>query len=259
MSDAGSHRSSPFSVDSAEQDLPVPPAQWDVDAHLPQLERESLNVKQEHLVLALDYVGALLDAKGYAWAVMGGLAFFMHGNKNRNTRDVDVAIEAKPKEVIAALKDDRIFTPPLLSMAGSGCGKFYVVLGFESGGDRQIVEVDLIMAGHLGAPKNLSDVTVTKMAETAAGPRIYKVLSVQQLFRAKLHALNVRDAERDFGDLEWLCFIHIREIQEVADTMDELERMNFVSKYRKKYPEKGVAVIEALKVALRLGPEEYSG
>jgi hypothetical protein len=106
MSDAASHHSS-STVDSSEQPLPVPPAQWDVDAHLSRLEKESLNVTQAHHILALDHVGRLLTAKGYAWAVMGGVALFMHGNQNRTTRDVDVAVEAKPRDVIAALTDAR--------------------------------------------------------------------------------------------------------------------------------------------------------
>jgi hypothetical protein len=107
MSDAASHRSSSTADSSEQQPLPVPPAQWDVDAHLSRLEKESLNVTQAHLILALDHVGRLLSAKGYAWAVMGGVALFMHGNQNRTTRDVDVAIEARPRDVIAALTDAR--------------------------------------------------------------------------------------------------------------------------------------------------------
>ena len=106
MSDAASHHSS-STADSSEQPLPVPPAQWDVNAHLSRLEKESLNVTQAHLILALDHVGRRLTAKGYAWAVMGGVALFMHGNQNRTTRDVDVAVEAKPRDVIAALTDAR--------------------------------------------------------------------------------------------------------------------------------------------------------
>jgi hypothetical protein len=43
----------------------------------------------------------------------------------------------------------RIYTPRLLSMAGSGCGRFYVLTGPEYGEEvqRQVVEVDLVMAG----------------------------------------------------------------------------------------------------------------
>ncbi len=37
----------------------------------------------------------------------------------------------------------RVYTPPLVSMAGAGCGRFYVLVGSEE----QIVEVDLIMCG----------------------------------------------------------------------------------------------------------------
>ena len=47
--------------------------------------------------------------------------------------------------------DCSIYTPPLLSMAGSGCGRFYVLTGPEYGDNvsSQIVEVDLIMTGKL--------------------------------------------------------------------------------------------------------------
>ena len=93
--------------DEEPTDLPTPPAQWNVDDHLPQLEQASLSVTQTHLILALDHVGRLLTAKGHAWAVMGGLALFMHGYRNRTTRDVDVAIDARPRDAIAALTDAR--------------------------------------------------------------------------------------------------------------------------------------------------------
>ncbi|KAL2135316.1 hypothetical protein VTI74DRAFT_8969 [Chaetomium olivicolor] len=253
MSDIRINSRSGSSTDAEENELPEPPAQWDVDAHLPTLERESLNVTQEHLFLALDHVGSLLTAKGYKWALMGGLALFMHGNRNRNTRDVDVAVEARPRDVIAALRDDRIYTPPLLSMAGSGCGRFYVLTGPEYGEKvtRQVVEVDLILAGHLGAPKSLSGVTTTRTAQTAAGDRTYTVLSVQELCRAKLHALDQREAERDFSDLEWLCMNYSQEVQDIAGDLDEQERMGFVDKYRERYPGNEV-VVGALTAALKL-------
>ncbi|KAK3308354.1 uncharacterized protein B0T15DRAFT_524225 [Chaetomium strumarium] len=252
MSDTGSQRSGSPAT-SEEHDLPDPPAQWDIDAQLPRLERESLNVTHEHLILALDHVGKLLSAKGIPWAVMGGLALFMLGNKNRSTRDVDVAIEAKPRAAIEALRDRRVYTPPLLSMAGSGCGRFYVLTGPEYGVkvDRQIVEVDLIIAGHLGAPRTLSGTTATRTAHTAAGERTYNVLSAAQLCRAKLHALEQREAERDFNDLEWLCMNYYNEIFEVADTLDKMERVNFVEKYRERYPGKQ-DVVKALKEALKI-------
>lgn len=50
----------------------------------------------------------------------------------------------------------RIYTPPLLSMAGSGCGRFYVLTGPEYGEEveRLVVEVDLVMAGKRPALEN---------------------------------------------------------------------------------------------------------
>jgi hypothetical protein len=168
----------------------------------------------------------------------------------------------------------RIYTPRLLSMAGSGCGRFYVLTGPEYGEEvqRQVVEVDLVMAGkalavydnenevrkltflagHLGAPKSLAGATVTRTAHTAAGQRTYNVLSIPQLFRAKLHALDQREAERDLGDLEWLCLNYNSEIQEAADTTDENERIGFLNKYKERYSGKGEVVVKALMTTLKL-------
>jgi hypothetical protein len=77
-------------------------------------------------------------------------------------------------------------------------------------------------------------------------------LSIPQLFRAKLHALDQREAERDFGDLEWLCFNYNSEIQEAADTTDEHERIGFLNKYKERYPGKGEVVVKVLMITLKL-------
>lgn len=108
------------------------------------------------------------------------------------------------------------------------------------------------MAGHLGAPKSLSSATTTRTAHTTAGQRTYNVLSIPQLFRAKLHALDQREAERDFGDLEWLCMNYSREIEAAADTSDENERINFVKQYKERYSDKGEVVVKALMAMLNL-------
>ena len=96
-----------ISLSPEPEELANPPAQWTVDA-LPRLERESSkDVTLNNLLTALNHVVELLNAAGIEWAVMGGVAMFMHGLLDRNTRDVDVAVDAKPKEVIAALKSQR--------------------------------------------------------------------------------------------------------------------------------------------------------
>jgi hypothetical protein len=77
-------------------------------------------------------------------------------------------------------------------------------------------------------------------------------LSISQLFRAKLHALDQREAERDLGDLEWLCLNYNSEIQEAADTTDELERIGFLNKYKERYPGKGEVVVKAMMATLKL-------
>lgn len=92
---------------------------------------------------------------------------------------------------------------------------------------------------------------MTRTAATEAGQRTYDVLSVPQLCKAKLHALNQREAERDLADLEWLCVIFPPEIQAIADTFDEEERFNFLDKYRAKYPGKAHA-IKTVMAVLRL-------
>lgn len=114
---------------------------------------------QAELVRALDHVGALLDAARVPWALMGGLALLLHGYRNRTTRDIDVAVGegVGAREVIAVLRGGgRVYTPPLLSVVGSGCGRFYVVLEREGegpegdGGEGRVVEVDVILAGEFG-------------------------------------------------------------------------------------------------------------
>ncbi|KAH6641301.1 hypothetical protein F5144DRAFT_599947 [Chaetomium tenue] len=259
--------------------LPPPPAPcpWTL-ATLPHLERASLLVSQTHLVRALDHVGARLDAAGIPWALMGGLALLLHGYRNRTTRDVDVAVGegVRAREVVGGLGGGGVgggggggggvvgvYTPPLLSVAGSGCGRFYVLLEGEGegdggegvGGERVVVEVDVVLAGHLGAPRSLVGATTTKTAQTAAGMRSYSVLSVQHLCRAKLHALYQREAERDFGDLEWLCMNFTGEVTEAADTFDEDERNNFVAKYLERHSGSQELMIKELMAMMRLGPE----
>ncbi len=59
----------------------------------------------------------------------------------------------------------RVYTPPLLSMAGAGCGRFYVLAGPEG----QIVEVDLIMAGR--AYLQIPDHVVVEGADQPRTPR----------------------------------------------------------------------------------------
>lgn len=95
------------SLSPEPEELANPPAQWTVDT-LPRLEMESSkDVTLNHLLTALNHIVELLNAAGIEWAVMGGVAMFMHGFLDRNTRDVDMAVDAKPKEVIAALKSQR--------------------------------------------------------------------------------------------------------------------------------------------------------
>jgi hypothetical protein len=108
------------------------------------------------------------------------------------------------------------------------------------------------LAGHLGSPRSLAGATATLTTHTAAGQRTYNVLSIPQLFRAKLHALDQREAERDFGDLEWLCINYSSEIEEAADTTDKHERISFINKYKERYPDKGEVVIKALMATLKL-------
>jgi hypothetical protein len=108
------------------------------------------------------------------------------------------------------------------------------------------------LVGHLGAPKSLVGATTTKTAQTAAGLRSYSVLSVQQMCRAKLHALYEREAERDFGDLEWLCMNFTAEVAKAADTFDEEERENFVAKYRERHSDSQEAMIKGLMATMRL-------
>lgn len=79
------------------------------------------------------------------------------------------------------------------------------------------------------------------------------MLSSQQLFRAKLHALNEREAKRDYNDLMWLCMNYGREIQALADTLDKQERIGFLDKFLETHPAENAvtALMDVLKLTVQ--------
>lgn len=84
------------------------------------------------------------------------------------------------------------------------------------------------------------------------------MLSIQELFRIKLHVLDVRDAARDLNDLRWILINYNKKVKEIADTLDEQERLNFVDKWRKKWnPDE--SIIESLMTTLDLKTPHSSG
>lgn len=84
------------------------------------------------------------------------------------------------------------------------------------------------------------------------------MLSIKELFRIKLHVLDVRDAERDLNDLRWILINYNKKVKEIADTLDEPERFNFVDKWRKKWnPDE--SIIKSLMATLNLETPHSSG
>ena len=83
-----------------------PPATY-TDDELDHLEAQNeKHVTQAHLIHALDHVVSVLTSRGIPYAVMGGVSMILLGNHARTTSDVDIAVDAKVRDLLAAFADD---------------------------------------------------------------------------------------------------------------------------------------------------------
>ena len=86
--------------------LPSAPATYTSDDLDYLEERNERYVTQQHLVYALDHVVQVMVARGIPYAVMGGVSMIFLGHQRRTTSDVDVAVETKARELLAASSTD---------------------------------------------------------------------------------------------------------------------------------------------------------
>ncbi|KAH6624875.1 hypothetical protein B0J18DRAFT_193716 [Chaetomium sp. MPI-SDFR-AT-0129] len=170
---------------------------------------------------------------------MGGMEIILLGNRNRTTRDVDIAVDVRLADLLATLAQDvRVYRPSRIAAAGSGVARIYVLTGGTNQEPvrRLAVEVDLILPGHQGTPRSLTGATEVLSLNTEFGPRSWYTLSLQYLFRSKLRAYNQREGRRDFNDLVWLCFNFPDNIRQFSPRLDEGLRSFFFAAYRQTGP-----------------------
>jgi hypothetical protein len=91
---------------SSDATSPIDP-RVDTNEQLDALEEQNEEeVTPLHLFLALDHVVELLNTHGISYAVMGGLHMVLRGYVARTTKDVDIAVETRPKPLLEALAED---------------------------------------------------------------------------------------------------------------------------------------------------------
>lgn len=71
-----------------------------------QLARAGDDASVLQLFCALDFVAALLQAKGLTYAVLGGFAFTLRGSR-RETHDVDIAVACDMRTLREALEGEQ--------------------------------------------------------------------------------------------------------------------------------------------------------
>lgn len=101
------HRPSSSGSSSSEV-VTLPPAPYTyTQAELEFLDAENhVNVTRRHLFYALEYIAKVLRNRGIRYGVMGGMEIILLGNRNRTTRDVDIAVDVRLADLLPALAQD---------------------------------------------------------------------------------------------------------------------------------------------------------
>ncbi|KAI1389323.1 uncharacterized protein F4822DRAFT_196912 [Hypoxylon trugodes] len=224
--DLQSHRGGQQSSNTSSSE----PLQY-TDDQLFELEEQSEMATQNYLYYALEYVVRMLDREGIVYAVMGGVSMQLRGFLSRITTDVDIAVDTKPRilnEIVA--QDHRIYRPRP-GAASTGIARIFVRTGpeYNERVESLPVEVDLIMSGHLGAPKDIANGSIQIVARTPWGTSRYKILNTESIFKAKLGAYSIREGINDYQDLEWMSFNLGPRIREFAHRLHRQNRDTFAA------------------------------
>ncbi|KAK4236617.1 hypothetical protein C8A03DRAFT_35473 [Achaetomium macrosporum] len=226
-SSSSSRQSAP--VPGAPAGAPPPPCTY-TDDMLDYFEEENEDhVTQQHLIHASDHVINAFKKVGIRYGILGGLGMVLLGNQGRTTKDADIAVEAKVKELLGIFADDkRVYVPRASSVAGAGVARIFVLTGPAFGENVRplAVEVDLILNGEQGTPRELSGATETLSIQTPQGRREWKVLKLKYFFKGKLKSFYNREGTNDYKDLCWMIFQHPEKVKAIAQDLDE-DRLRF--------------------------------
>ncbi|KAK3309446.1 uncharacterized protein B0T15DRAFT_545221 [Chaetomium strumarium] len=261
-SSSSSSRHAP-AADAAGAPPGIPPAPCTyTDDMLDYFEEENEeHVTQQHLINASDHVINTLKKAGIRYGILGGLGMVLLGNQGRTTRDADIAVEVKVKDLLAVFAHDkRVYVPRAQTVAGAGVARIFVLTGPEFGEKvrRLAVEVDLILNGERGTPRDLSGATETISVTTNQGRREWKVLKLKYFFKGKLRSFYNREGPNDYKDLCWMIFQHSDKVSRVAPDLDEDLRRNFADAYAER--ERNPSRVEYVEEVLGLRtPKNASG
>ncbi|KAK8135713.1 hypothetical protein PG984_003653 [Apiospora sp. TS-2023a] len=184
-----------------------------------RLTRSSRHPSRIELCCALEFMAEFIQAKGVAYAVMGGLALNLRGSR-RETHDVDMVVACNMLTLRqACIGVERIKVP-----IGPTSGVMRVFL--EVG--QKWIQVDLILAGSLGAAYDLATTTENVVLPTSAGAKQCTAINIQCQFKSKLGALLARNSTADYLDLEYMCNQFSPQIAVFRDQLSLLQREHFI-------------------------------
>ncbi|KAK8047378.1 hypothetical protein PG996_015442 [Apiospora saccharicola] len=184
-----------------------------------RLTQSSRHPSRIELCYALEFMAELIQAKGISYAVMGGLALNLRGSR-RETHDVDIVVACNMLTLRqACIGVERIKVP-----IGPTSGVMRVFL--EVG--QKWIQVDLILAGSLGAPYNLSTTTESVTLPKSAGAKLCTAINIRCQFQSKLGSLLARNSTADYLDLEFMCNQFSPQIAIFRDQLSLPQRENFV-------------------------------
>ncbi|KAI0004403.1 hypothetical protein F4779DRAFT_634034 [Xylariaceae sp. FL0662B] len=132
--------------------------------------------------------------------------------------------------------DDQLFDleeiyRPRPGAASTGVARIFVLTGRKYGESVESlpVEVDLILRGNLGAPRDIASASIRATANNPWGQRRYNILNLQSIFTAKLRAYSRRQGDNDYLDLEWMVFNLGKRVRGFAHDLDWQDRDDFAT------------------------------
>ncbi|RWA11036.1 hypothetical protein EKO27_g4050 [Xylaria grammica] len=205
------------------------------------LEELAMEASDSNLEVALLKLKAFFDTTGLNYALQGGYAMRLQGFLERKTYDLDVTTDARPPEIIDALKsnEENVNGEPIRyhekvsQQLGVGGAVLYVDVSADT--TRMFVHVDLLLAGDVLGARHISS------AEDKGG---YKVLSISALFDNKLTSYNSRGADKDYDDLVWMFNNKRDEIENSVRDSSEEHRYRFLDRYAEDNDDDGVTRLE---------------
>ncbi|KAK3906124.1 hypothetical protein C8A05DRAFT_29989 [Staphylotrichum tortipilum] len=228
------------------------PCHYYPPADLDDLEEEAESATPQQQRAALQIIGDIFNGTGLAYALMGGMNFFLRGS-GRATQDVDLAVSGTVQlaAILDMLNNDERITRPANRMSWlSGVARIFVRIGTQQ------VQIDLKWQraeGH-GMPANLA--TASEGIQIIANQTAVRFLSIGPLVKAKFQSYG-RGFEGDFTDLFFVCThaTYGGRVRQIADDIPIGKREALLEETIDNHPNDEDAVRYALKLEETSGSE----